>query len=84
VRKQREADRIRPAQPAGPQAWLRHRNRLATSAGTVTFKSLLLAPPRRHGELPSWRTAFLDCCLIAGDELQVKVERPQRGQDVRP
>ena len=29
-------------------------------------------------------TAFLDCCLIAGDELQVMVERPQRSKDVRP
>jgi len=34
--------------------------------------------------LPSWSDAFLDCCLIAGDEPQVKVERPQRSEDVRP
>jgi hypothetical protein len=28
--------------------------------------------------------AFLDCCPIADDEPQVKVERPQRSEDVRP
>ena len=42
------------------------------------------AHPRGCGELPSWSAPFLGCCLIAGDELQVKVERPQRSEDVRP
>jgi hypothetical protein len=41
-------------------------------------------PPWQPVRLRSWRMAFLDCCLIAGDELQVKVERPQRSEDVRP
>jgi hypothetical protein len=45
---------------------------------------LEMAPPRRPGGLPSWSAAFLDCCPLAGDELQVKVERPQRSEDVRP
>ena len=37
-----------------------------------------------RGELPPWGAPFLGCCLIAGDEPQVKVERLQRGEDVRP
>jgi hypothetical protein len=37
-----------------------------------------------RGELPSWGAPFLGCCLIAGDEPQVKVERPQRSEDIRP
>src|SRR5579864_6638431 len=43
-----------------------------------------LTPDRLRGGLPSWNAAFLDCCPIAGDEPQVKVECPQRSEDVRP
>ena len=45
---------------------------------------LEMAPPLGRSELPSWSVPFLGCCLIAGDETQVKVERPQRSEDVRP
>jgi hypothetical protein len=41
-------------------------------------------PPRNARGLAAWSAAFLDCCPIAGDEPQVKVERPQRSEDVRP
>jgi len=43
-----------------------------------------MAPPLGRSELPCWSVPFLGCCLIAGDETQVKVERPQRSEDVRP
>jgi hypothetical protein len=43
-----------------------------------------MAPACGQRELAAWSVAFLDCCPIADDELQVKVERPQRSEDVRP
>lgn len=51
--------------------------------GTVGDRAQLTATAGRCGELPSWSAAFIGCCLVAGDEPQVKVERPQRSEDVR-
>jgi hypothetical protein len=50
----------------------------------IAICRLEMAPPWGRGEVASWSAPFLGCCLIASDETQVKVERPQRSEDVRP
>jgi TIR domain len=85
------AEAVAAADPARAEVWLGRLQvdppwRLEVAPPQIAQDRcwLEMAPPGRRGPLPSWSDAFLDCCLIAGDEPQVKVERPQRSEDVRP